>query len=387
MKPVAMMLVAAALAARHPMPDGPPEAFQAAGFGSAGQKLAPTAKPVAPKIADATPEEALRTFLTAMIEQDEATIRVVALQSSGMERLWLGEPMSPAQVESACASIARMPIRALKAGDPVALPRNRSTVLAPEEVGPKRAVLAFEGAPVPTRVHNVEGRWKVDPAPMIAARKAADVARGANQPKAAGKPNPEVKVEAKGKRKATEGDDAPPTPITTRRIPRKAPAYEPGDLEDLARSFAKDHKDGFRDLGPAGSILVGVRVSYVERAGARKIRSAQPIFRRGRVLYEGTLHGDPVGETTTIVAKDGYGVGKLATRTGASLDGFRMTFMKLHGGGLDSSDSYDSPWLGDEQGGRPSEVASPGPLVVGLQGRSDNEVFALGLTTVNSKAK
>jgi hypothetical protein len=36
--------------------------------------------------------------------------------------------------------------------------------------------------------------------------------------------------------------------------------------------------------------------------------------------------------------------------------------------------------VGDEQGGGPGEVMSKGQLVVGLQGRSGNEVFALGLT-------
>jgi hypothetical protein len=56
--------------------------------------------------------------------------------------------------------------------------------------------------------------------------------------------------------------------------------------------------------------------------------------------------------------------------------------MKVNGDRLDPGDSYDSPWLGDTRGGNPSSVASAGELVVGLQGRSRNEVNALGLTTL-----
>jgi hypothetical protein len=46
-----------------------------------------------------------------------------------------------------------------------------------EDVGPDRALILPAGASLPTRVHKVEGHWKVDPSAVIASRKAAEAAR------------------------------------------------------------------------------------------------------------------------------------------------------------------------------------------------------------------
>jgi hypothetical protein len=59
-----------------------------------------------------------------------------------------------------------------------------------------------------------------------------------------------------------------------------------------------------------------------------------------------------------------------------------MVFMKVKGGRLDPSDSYNSPWLGDVNGGSPRDVMNNGNLVVGLQGRASGTVRALGLIVV-----
>jgi hypothetical protein len=56
--------------------------------------------------------------------------------------------------------------------------------------------------------------------------------------------------------------------------------------------------------------------------------------------------------------------------------------MKIAGGRLDPSDSYESPVLGDSEGGSPAIVSGNGSLVVGLQGRSAKNVNALGLILV-----
>jgi len=174
---------------------------------------------------------------------------------------------------------------------------------------------------------------------------------------------------------------AAPTKITISRMPKNTKSYRDENLEDLSRSFARD-REGFRDVGPAGSVLVGVRVSYIERFGGPKIRSAQPLYRTGKNHYAGRVYGVAVGPVTTVVARPGYAVGGLVTHTGLTVDGFRLVFMKVDGDRLDPGDSYDSPWIGDDKGGSPGEVTSKGGLVVGLQGRSRTEVNALGLTTL-----
>jgi hypothetical protein len=171
-----------------------------------------------------------------------------------------------------------------------------------------------------------------------------------------------------------------PIKVTIARMPKNARPYDDSDIENLSRSFARD-RDGFRDLGPEGSVLVGVRVTYIERFGGPKVRSVQPIYRSDKGgHYAGLIHGESIGPTFTVVARPGYAVGGLVTHTGLTVDGFGIVFMKVDGDRLDPNDTYNSPWIGDRQGGSPGEVMSSGGLVVGLQGRAKNEVNALGLT-------
>ena len=180
--------------------------------------------------------------------------------------------------------------------------------------------------------------------------------------------------------KATSRKPSGPVKLTISRIPKSAKPYPAENLEDLPRSFFGRDRDGFSDVGPEGAVLVGVRVSYIERFGGPKISSAQPIYRSGTKHYLGRVYGQILGPVTTAFAKPGYAVGGLITHTGLTVDGFRMVYMKVDGDRLDPSDSYNSPWLGDLQGGGPGEVNTKGGLIVGLQGRSGNEVNALGLT-------
>lgn len=173
--------------------------------------------------------------------------------------------------------------------------------------------------------------------------------------------------------------------LTRRRItlsspPRNARRYADDQLADLQRSFPNTARDGFRDVGPTGSVLVGVRVSYIERFGGPKVRSVQPIYRSaGNRHYVGRIHGQVVGPVTMVVARPGYAIGGLVTHTGLTVDGFGIVFMKVDGDRLNPGDTYNSQWIGDVKGGSPGQVMSDGTMIVGLQGRSGNEVFALGL--------
>lgn len=157
------------------------------------------------------------------------------------------------------------------------------------------------------------------------------------------------------------------------------PSELPEGLVALPASFFGGDRDRFYDAAPAGGVLVGARVSYIPRFGGNKISSIQPIYRVGQKQVNGQRRGGLLGKETTAVAKPGYAVGALNTHTGLTVDGFEMVFMKIDGDQLDSSDSYTSPWLGDEKGGSPRDVSSEGKIPVGLQGRSGKEVNALGL--------
>jgi hypothetical protein len=124
-----------------------------------------------------TPEEALRLFVIATLTRDEAALRAVSLPDPGLAFLLQGASVPAEQLEGVKEQVAKLPIKALKPGDTYTLPGNRTMTVKPEEVTAERVVLLPQGAPVPTRCRKVGDRWKVDPAPVIAARKAAQAAR------------------------------------------------------------------------------------------------------------------------------------------------------------------------------------------------------------------
>jgi hypothetical protein len=179
--------------------------------------------------------------------------------------------------------------------------------------------------------------------------------------------------------KSTSSKPIPLGRITISRIPKNAKPYPEENLEDLGRrQYAKD-RDGFRDLGPAGSVLVGFRATYIERFGGPKVRSLQPIYRSGKNYYQGRIYGTVVGPVKTVVARPGYAIGGLVTHTGLTLDGFGIVFMKVDGDRLDIDDTYKSSWIGDRNGGNPDEVATKRSIIVGIQGRAGTEVNGLSL--------
>lgn len=132
-----------------------------------------------PAVRVETPEAAYRTFILAMMKKDEATLRSVTLPTETEDFAWLlrGESPPPEALEEIEAELERQPIRKLKAGDTFTLPGGRRITFGPANIGEDRTVLVPEGSPLPTKIRKVAGRWRVDPRPVIAGRKAADAAR------------------------------------------------------------------------------------------------------------------------------------------------------------------------------------------------------------------
>lgn len=135
----------------------------------------------------------------------------------------------------------------------------------------------------------------------------------------------------------------------------------------------------FRDIAPAKSYLIGVRVGYNDFMGGNMIGAIQPIYHGARKSVNGGVYGMAKVEGATVVAKPGYAVGTIRTRTGLLLNGVQLVFMRVRGDRLDPTDSYESPWLGDSKGGGAATIGGEGRLVLGLHGRVDKELKKLGL--------
>jgi hypothetical protein len=141
------------------------------------------------KPADSTPDDALKTFLLALAAQDEATLRAVTLPDDEFDWLLKGPAASPDFLAQLEARLDEKPMRRLKAGDPVRMPDGEARFIKPVDVSEGRVVLWPEGAPLPSRLENVGGHWKVFARPFIASRKSARVNPEKPQPNSAAKPH------------------------------------------------------------------------------------------------------------------------------------------------------------------------------------------------------
>jgi hypothetical protein len=157
-------------------------------------------------------------------------------------------------------------------------------------------------------------------------------------------------------------------PAPTRRIDLPQDAPRPVRGED------------FREVARGGSVLVGLRVGYVEAPGGRRIGSIQPIFQSGDTYSEGGSKGAPIPGETTLMARPGYAVGGVRVRSELIVDAIQVVFMKYKDGRLLPSDSYASDWLGDRRVGNLKYVTGEGKAVVGIRGATDGKALnALGL--------
>lgn len=157
----------------------------------------------------------------------------------------------------------------------------------------------------------------------------------------------------------------------------KTRTYEPAQLVGLPAQFPWQQDDGFREVAPVGSYLVGV--AYKPGNG---IEAVAPVYSNGKTNVRGPWHGKSFSPEMVAIARPGYAVGAIRTRAGLWLDGFQLVFMKRKGNALDPDDSYTSQFYGNRNGGQPSEVDSGGRLVVGLQGRAPEKLNALGIVVV-----
>ena len=93
------------------------------------------------KIADRTPEDALRTFVLAMANRDEPTLRAITLPVEGFEWLMAGRAAPASLLKDLEEKLAEPTFRSLKPGDKFTLPRGEVVVVKAEDVGPDRALV------------------------------------------------------------------------------------------------------------------------------------------------------------------------------------------------------------------------------------------------------
>ncbi len=175
--------------------------------------------------------------------------------------------------------------------------------------------------------------------------------------------------------------DAGPNPTGPASVPL-ALRYNSQRLIEIPPNPSAARGQSFREIGPEGGLLVGLRVRYTDDASDKaKIGSIQPIFQVGSRYIGGGVYGarSSIGQTT-VIADPGDAIVALEVRTDVNIDAIQISFMKVEATRLDPSRSSISEWIGDAQGGRPLTFSTRGYIPVGLTGLANSDgVQSIGL--------
>lgn len=122
-----------------------------------------------------TPEEALRRFMLGVMTSNVDELKQVTVDTKPDDFRWLlGSQVPPEVLPQLREDIEKFPIEKLKPGDKFQTPDGKPIVVAEDWIAEDRAVLRMKGDPLAQRIYLVKGAWRVDPTPIIAARKAID---------------------------------------------------------------------------------------------------------------------------------------------------------------------------------------------------------------------
>ena len=148
-----------------------------------------------------------------------------------------------------------------------------------------------------------------------------------------------------------------------------------------------DHsRSAYDDRPVQDGILVGFDVGVGDFAGGDTVYALRPVYRTPRGLVSGEdigLFADvqdgkrklktKVLRTVRLRARPGYAVAGLNVRTGLNIDGLSLTYMRIEGTRLAPRWVETSEWVGDRDGGSPSEIVGDGSPIVGVFGKRDPE--------------
>lgn len=132
---------------------------------------------------------------------------------------------------------------------------------------------------------------------------------------------------------------------------------------------------GPRDDGPADSYLAGFRFVLSDR-----IEGVRAVYRTGNGEVDGRQFGNSGNPNHSVVAKDGYAVGRIVGPLTPTAEGMRVVFMRRVDDRLDPNDRYESDWIGRSDGEPKISLGSGSAPVVGIHGAWEgNALSALGL--------
>jgi hypothetical protein len=126
----------------------------------------------------------------------------------------------------------------------------------------------------------------------------------------------------------------------------------------------------FKDQAAEGGRLIGFEIGLGKFFDMDVIHAIRPIYWTPKGEQLGAQHGTDTSRMTKLKAKDGFAVGGITVKSGMNMDGMSVTFMRVAGDHLNTTDSYQSEWVG-HQGGRETKLSGAGRFVTGIVGKSN----------------
>src|SRR5262249_45621604 len=159
-----------------------------------------------------------------------------------------------------------------------------------------------------------------------------------------------------------------------------APKKDQADDETEILGGGFDSK--FRDTAPDGGQLAGFHIGLGRFVKDDIIIAMRPIYRNKTGDSMGkTEFGTNMNRKESIKARPGYAVGGITAKALSSVNGFKITFMKIQAdGSLDPKDTYDSEWIGGKGGGKETLLGGDGTRIIGICGKQNKtDMSGLGL--------
>ena len=135
----------------------------------------------------------------------------------------------------------------------------------------------------------------------------------------------------------------------------------------------------FDDVAANPAPVIGFKASFAGTPSTMK--SIQAIYLVNGARVDGKIYGEITPPMKEAIAKPGYAVAGVisgGSEGAARGKAFKVVFMRIAGTGLDTADTYQSPWLG-EKGNSEMKLGGDGAYVIGITGRGASDIDAFGL--------
>jgi hypothetical protein len=130
----------------------------------------------------------------------------------------------------------------------------------------------------------------------------------------------------------------------------------------------------FRWVVPENAIFVGLRISRTT-----PISMLQPVFKSEKGTEYGPIFGEEAEKPVELIANPGYKVAGLSLLTGDFIKGLTVTFAEVRPRNRLRPKWYESKYVGEVGPGQVTRIGSPKMPVIGIHGRAEVLIDALGL--------